>query len=279
MNGRSSMKITVIQLNSQEDKDANLAHAERLIVESHRRFRADLYVLPEYAPFGGGTTEQKFAAAEEIPTGKACVFFSRLAAKLGTTIHGGTVNEKSGDKMFNTSVVFGPNGSELCRYRKLFLFDAVLPSGREIRESKLYVPGCEIVTFTVGSVRFGCTICYDIRFPELYRALRHRGADVMIFVAAMSKEHGSAHLEVLLRARAIENQAYVIASQQCGKYFNNTRENYGNSMVVSPWGEVTERLENDPGYINCEIDLDRVHEVRRRIPLLELARKVAVERL
>jgi predicted amidohydrolase len=248
------MKVTAIQLNSQEDKELNLEQARRLILESHRRFPAELYVLPEYASFGGGTPEQKFAAAEQIPNGTACRFYSRLAAELATTIHCGSVNERDGGRMFNTSVVFDATGREICRYRKLFLFDATLPSGRELRESKLYSRGRDIVTFTLHHATFGCTMCYDLRFPELYRALRRRNADIMVFVGAISNEHGAAHLEVLLRARAIENQAYVIASQQCGRFFNNTRENYGNSMIVDPWG----------GHCEAPRQRARLHQLRAR---------------
>ncbi len=270
------MKVTVIQLNSQEDVDRNLLVAERLMVEASRLFKTRLFVLPEFSHFVGGTPEQKFASAEIIPQGKACRFFSDMARKLDAAIHCGTLNEVGGERMYNTTVVFAPSGEELCRYRKLYLMDARLPNGREIRESKFYAPGHRLVSFALDGIRFGCTTCYDVRFPEMYRALTRSGVTAFIFVAAMPYDHGAPHLEVLLRARAIENQAFVIAADQCGTFQQNTRRSYGNSMIIDPWGTVEARLGDEIGYINYELDLGRALAFRNRMPILAVADEVAM---
>lgn len=265
------MRVSVVQLNSQDNVERNLCEAERLIRSAHDAEPAQLYILPEYTPFAGGSIEQKRAVAEAVPSGAVSRFFSNLASELGAGIYCGSLNEMEGERLFNTSVVFDRSGSLLAKYRKLYLMDASLPGGRQILESSVYSGGNKVVTFEFQGIRFGCSICYDLRFPELFRIFRRKQVDAIIFAAAMPKVHASAHLEILLRARAIEAQSFVLAANQCGKTANNTRESSGQSMIIDPWGVIEARLYDDVGYLTYELDVNRVTEVRSRMPLIVAA--------
>jgi predicted amidohydrolase len=265
------VRVSIVQLNSHDDVERNLSEANRLVRRAHSAEPAQLYILPEYTPFAGGSVEQKRAFAETVPDGPVSRFFSNLASELGAGIYCGSLNETLDGQLFNTSVIFDRSGELVATYRKLYLMDATLPGGRQILESSVYSSGREIVTFELGGARFACSICYDLRFPELFRAFRRRDVDAIIFAAAMPKVHAAAHLEVLLRARAIETQSFVLASHQCGKTANNTRESSGHSMIIDPWGVIEARLYDEVGYLTYDLDLNRVKEVRARMPLIAAA--------
>lgn len=191
-----------------------------------------------------------------------------LAAKHHVVIHGGSILEQiSGEKIYNTTCVFDRDGREIAKYRKIHLFDIEAPDGKAYRESNTFARGSDIVTYTVDGRCFGASICYDMRFPELYQALAKKGAEVLVVPAAFTLQTGKDHWEVLLRARAIETGCYVIASAQCGAYANGARPNYGHSLVVNPWGHVVAQAPDKPCVLTTRLDFDYLDEVRRMLPV------------
>lgn len=265
------MKVSVVQLNSQEDKAANLEQARRLVEAAVAADHPDLVVLPEMFPYLGadGDRDGRWAAAEALPNGETYALLQSLATKHGIHIHGGSLLEKDGKSLYNTTVAFGPDGRELARYRKIHLFDVTTPDGKEYKESATFSRGREVVTYEALGARIGCTICYDLRFPELFQALAKKGADIIIVPAAFTLATGKDHWEVLLRARAIETETYVIASAQCGTFAKGQRATYGHSLVVDPWGHVVARASDGIGFVTARLDLAYVYKVRERIPVAE----------
>lgn len=262
------MKVTLVQTNSRDDKQANLRHVEQLMREAIEATRPDLVAIPEVFTYLGGTVEGARASAEALPGGPAYNMLQGLAREYGVHIHGGSLNERDGERFFNTTVVFNPAGEQIARYRKIHMFDVVTPDGNVYRESATYTAGREIVTYEVGGVRVGCAICYDLRFAEIFLALAKAGAEVIILPAAFTMITGRDHWEVLLRARAIETQAYVLAPNQAGPYVEEgiDRMNYGNSLIADPWGGVIARADNEVGYISAELDLGYLGKVRTDLP-------------
>ena len=261
------MKVGVVQMNSQRDKAGNLAQAERLITTLMARDEPDLVVLPEYFASIGGDRDFIRSTGEMFPDGQSYRLIARLAREFETTIHCGSMVEKAGDAYYNTSVVFGPDGQELARYRKMHLFDIDSPDGTAYRESDTIAPGGSIVTFKVGTVIVGCAICYDLRFPELFRALRDRGADVIVVPAAFALMTGKDHWEVLVRARAIETQTYIVAPGQTLSHDDGKFWCWGHSMIADPWGHVVARCSDGIGSACATLDLDLISRVRQRIPV------------
>ena len=263
------MKVAQIQMNSQEDKGANLEAARGLIEEAATAERPDLIVLPEYyAALNGNPTNQQ-ASGEEFPDGESYRLMSGLAAKHQVTIHAGSVVEKSGNQFYNTTVVLGPDGRELARYRKIHLFDVVVPDGTGYGESETVARGEEVVTYAVGDWTVGCSICYDLRFPELFRKLRDKGADVIVLPAAFTLQTGKDHWETLSRARAIETQAYFLATGQIGTHAGGRKACWGHSMAIDPWGAVVAQASDQVGYIAARLDRSYVWTVRRNIPVAD----------
>lgn len=263
------MRVCVIQMSSVNDKAVNLAAARRLIEQAIAEDRPDLLLLPEVWAFQGGTAEERRAAAETLPDGDAYRLLQELAARHGVILHGGSFMERAGQDLFNTSVVFGRTGEELARYRKIHLFDVVTPDGREYRESALVGRGTEIVTYPADGLRVGCSICYDLRFGELYRRLAAAGAELIAVPAAFTLQTGKDHWEVLLRARAIETQCYVAAAAQVGSFpaGRETRHNWGHAMIVDPWGKVLTQISDRPGFATARLDPDYLRHVRTMIPV------------
>ena len=192
-----------------------------------------------------------------------------LAARHGIVLHGGSLIERAGAALYNTTVVFGPDGGELARYRKLHLFDIVTPDGREYRESATFTGGARVVCFDALGTRIGLSICYDLRFPELYVQLAKDGAKVILVPSAFTLQTGKDHWEVLLRARAIETQSYVLAPAQWGRFAGGARATYGHSLICDPWGHVIAKAQDKVGYIAARLDLEEVERVRRRMPCAE----------
>jgi nitrilase len=225
--------------------------------------------LPEVWAFQGGSAEERQAAAEELPGGEAYRLLSGLAAKHRILLHGGSFLERAEGRLFNTSVAFGRDGAEIARYRKLHLFDVVTPDGREYRESAYVGRGQEVVTYEAEDVQVGCSICYDLRFGELYRRLASQGAQLLVVPAAFTLQTGKDHWEVLLRARAIETQCYVAAAAQFGAFpaGKDRRHNWGHSMIVDPWGKVLVQISDRPGFATARLDLDYLQRVREMIPV------------
>ena len=263
------MRVCVIQMSSVNDKAANLAQARGLIEHAIREDRPDLLLLPEVWAFQGGTTEERQAAAETLPDGDAYRLLGELAARHGVLIHGGSFLERGDGRLFNTTVIFDRSGEELARYRKLHLFDVVTPDGREYRESALVGRGREVVTYSAEGVRVGCSICYDLRFGELYRRLAAEGAQLLMVPAAFTLQTGKDHWEILLRARAIETQCYVLAAAQVGAFptGREVRHNWGHSMILDPWGKILAQVPDRPGFATVKLDLAYLARVREMLPV------------
>jgi predicted amidohydrolase len=269
------MKISLIQMNTQERKDANLAQAERLIEAAMAEDRPDFVLLPEMFTMLSEDLEAKRANAEILPArdgtntppGEAYTMLQRLAARHRVHIHGGSLLERDGDQFFNTSVAFDRDGREVARYRKIHLFDVVTPDGKEYRESANVGRGSEIVTYQLEGHLVGCSICYDMRFPELYQALAKQGAEIVVVPSAFTLQTGKDHWEPLLRARAIETETYVLAAAQTGGFAGGKRMHYGHSLVADPWGHVIARAQDKVGFVTARLDFELLRDVRARIPV------------
>lgn len=267
--GGGRLRVACVQLNTRDDVAANRAAAVRLAEEAAAA-GAGLVALPETWAFkgrGAGIT----ASAEPVD-GPSNALLAGVARRHGVWVLAGSHYEPSAQpgKVYNTSVLFGPDGRPHACYRKLHLFD-VVAGDTTYRESDEVVAGDAVVTADIVAggvaVRLGLSICYDLRFPELYRALALRGAQVLCVPSAFTAETGAAHWEVLVRARAIENACFVIAPGQTGEHLPG-RACWGHSMVVDPWGTVLARLGDEVGVCVADLDLARLDEVRRRIPAL-----------
>lgn len=271
--GKESMKwkykIAMVQMDTQNNKEKNLEDACAWIDEAAAS-GAELVCFPEVMNLIGKNTGPG-GGREPIP-GYSTGRLMEKAAEHGIYIHGGSITEEiPGEKRAcNTSVLIGPDGGILARYRKLHTFDITLADGRPFRESDRIRPGDTVVTAETELGCFGMSICYDVRFPELYRLLAIKGAKVFFVPVSFTKETGEEHLELLLRARAVENGCYVIAAAQTGVKPAYTA--YGNSMLIDPWGKVLVRAGSETGVFYGEIDLDHADAVRRRMPSLESRR-------
>lgn len=270
--GDEAVRVSVIQMNAGDDKAANLAAAERLVREAVAADRPDLVVLPEVWTCLGGSEETKRAAAEVLgEEGEAYRLMRDLARSHRIWLYGGSVLERDprAEKLFNTSVVFDRDGREVARYRKIHLFDITAPDGRAYRESATFGRGQEVVVFEAEGLKIGCSICYDLRFGELYRKLSERGAELLVVPAAFTLHTGKDHWEVLTRARAIETQCYLAAAAQWGPHRagNEERWSYGHSLIVDPWGLVVAQVSDGEGFATARIERSRIAQVRARIPV------------
>jgi nitrilase len=270
------MRVSVIQIEAGADKAANIAAAAALIDQAVAADRPSLVSLPEMWSCLGGDRATKLAAGEILTNDTsprpAYDFLRDTAMRHGITVHGGSIGERDGDHLFNTTLVFGPEGQELARYRKIHLFDVTTPNGQGYRESAMFGAGDAVVTCDAAGITLGLAICYDIRFPELFLALRRAGSDVIFLPAAFTAETGRDHWEVLLRARAIETQCWVVAAATTGWHRDargQARETFGHSMIVSPWGKVETMLDAAAGYATASIDRDTTARVRAAMPVLE----------
>ena len=264
MDGR---KITAaaIQMSSTPDKGENLETAERLI-RGAVAAGAELVALPELFSCHG--LEKAYRENAEPVPGPTTAFLGDLARELGVYVLGGSIleGEPGSDRLHNTSTFFGPDGELSAVYRKIHLFDVKAPD-REYLESETIAPGTEIVTAKAGAATLGLSVCYDVRFPELYRRLTLRGAEVLAVPAAFTLQTGKDHWELLLRARAVENQAFVLAPAQWGQKADG-RWTYGRSMIVDPWGTVLSQCPDRDGYALATLDLDFLDSFREEFPAL-----------
>ncbi len=265
------MKVALIQMNSVNDKPANLAKARALIESAVAEEAPDWICLPEVFDFLGGTADEKRAAAETIPDGPAYRMLQDLARTHRVHIHAGSILERipSEHRLANTTLVFDRRGDEVARYRKIHMFDITTPDGQEYRESAAIMPGEAVVTYRCDEVTVGCSICYDLRFPDLFQALAEKGAQMIALPAAFTLQTGKDHWEVLCRARAIETETYFCAAAQTGSFSqgNETRTTYGHSLVVDPWGLVVACASDGEGVVAARLDMDRVNKVRQQIPV------------
>jgi predicted amidohydrolase len=253
-------------MNSREDKAANLETAGRLI-ERAVELGADLVALPELFNVLG-TPQDILSGAEPIP-GPTTAWLQERARSHGVYIHGGSipVQVPGKDKCTNTTVVISPTGEIIARYDKIHLFDIEVRGRVSANESATFEPGDRVVTCDTEYGRFGLTICYDLRFPELYRALTLAGARVIFAPAAFTLYTGKDHWEVLVRARAVENQVYMVAPAQIGAHRPN-KFSFGSAMIVNPWGTILARAPEEETVIVADVDYDYQEKVRRELPVL-----------
>jgi len=255
-------------MTSGSNVERNLARAGELVAKAVRA-GAQLVALPEnFALMRDDPPGTPNASAEEIGDGPIGSFLRDTAARHRIVLAGGTFPERiPGDaRVYNTSLVFGREGEIVARYRKIHLFDVDLP-GAVLRESTAVAAGSEVVTAKLSECTLGLSICYDVRFPELYRALVDDGATVLLVPAAFTVPTGRDHWEVLLRARAIESQAFVVAAAQWGEH-NATRRSFGRALIADPWGTVLCTVPDGEGVALAELDFARLEDVRRRLPSL-----------
>jgi len=260
-----------IQLDSQGNKMENLKNIYSLVEEAASK-GARLIALPESANYDG--TDFK-SAAEDIPGGETFELMSYLAQKHGVWLHCGSIYEKNADdgRPYNCTMVINPQGELAAKYRKTHLFDIKLEnSGLCVRESDDICPGNEIVTLDTGEVGvLGLSICYDIRFGEMFRLMALEGAEIFVTPADFTMNTGKDHWETVLRTRAIENGCYVIAPNQIGQ--KPKFSSYGNTMIIDPWGTVIARASDKVGVVMAEIDLDYAEKVRKQVFTLENRRE------
>ena len=260
------MRAAAIQLNSNADKSRNLELAQEL-VSAAAGAGAELVVLPEKWNLLGGA-EELVAGAEELDSGPTIAAAGGWARELGIHLVAGSISERveGEERLFNTCCVFDPAGEIVATYRKIHMFDVDV-GGVRYRESDAEQPGEDVVATEAGGVGLGLTICYDLRFPELYRILAIGGARIITVPAAFTQTTGRDHWEVLLRARAIENQAFVIAPNQFGEAPPHY-SSYGRSMIVDPWGLILAQAPDRPGFVIAELDLARQEDIRASLPSL-----------
>ncbi|HYA28838.1 MAG TPA: carbon-nitrogen hydrolase family protein [Acidobacteriota bacterium] len=256
-----------VQMVASDDRAANLREAQHWIRQA-AALGARVVALPEVFIWRGNKKmEREFA--EPIP-GPTSTAIAALARELRIYLLAGSILEAIPDspRAYNTSLLFGPDGNLVARYRKIHLFDVDLANGVSLRESETRAHGDDVVVAQTELGTMGLSVCYDLRFPELYRGMAAQGAQIIFVPSAFTAFTGQAHWEALLRARAIENQAYVIAPDQFGKS-PKSFECHGHSMIVDPWGTILAELPDGRGVITAEIDLEHLSKVRAELPALD----------
>ena len=262
-----TFKVACVQTNSGSDVEANI-EAIAPQVRAAREAGADLITLPEVV--GLLETRRRIMLERSVAEADdaALQAFKGLARETGAWILVGSLAIKLGPTtLANRSFLLDEQGDTVAQYDKIHMFDVDLPGGESYRESATYRPGRAAVLADTPWCRLGMTVCYDLRFPYLYRSLAHAGASMISVPAAFTRYTGQAHWHVLLRARAIETGCFVIAPAQCGRHAND-RETYGHSLIVDPWGEVLADGGSDPGFVTAEIDLARIDKARTMVPSL-----------
>ena len=261
------LRVAAVQMSSRPDRDVNLADAADLIAQAVDH-GATLVALPEmFNLLGDRATLREGAEPLDGPTQ---TWAAARAREHGIHLLAGSMIERAGEDRFNTSCLYAPDGARLAAYRKVHLFDVSVP-GAEFRESATVSAGDEVVVASAGGLELGLAICYDLRFPEEFRAQVRRGATAIALPSAFTAATGRDHWEPLLRARAIENQCFVIAPDQCGVPSAGPAW-HGHSLILDPWGEVLAEAGTEPGIIVADLDPARLAEVRTRLPALDHAR-------
>ncbi len=263
-------KVAAIQMASGPNVQANLAEAEKFIKIAVQQ-EAELVVLPENFAIMGMTEMDKVGVAETYGQGMIQDFLSAQASKHGIWLVGGTVPIQSNEatKVYSACLLFNSDGKVAARYDKIHLFDVTLEENDEsYTESETTSAGGEVVVVETPFGRLGLAVCYDLRFPEIFRAMADSGVDIFALPSAFTSLTGKAHWETLIRARAIENLSYMVAAAQ-GGYHVNGRETHGDSMIVDPWGTVLNRLPHGTGVVVSEIDIAKLQKTRKLFPALE----------
>ena len=268
-------KAAMIQMRSGLTPGTNSDDAVRMIGEA-KSAGADYVLTPEMTNILAAKREQLFSVVVEEEADATLATLREVARKLGIYVHIGSLAIKiSPDRAANRSFLIGPKGDILARYDKIHMFDVDLAGGESYRESRNYRPGELAVLADLPWGRLGLTVCYDLRFPALYRALAEAGATMLAIPSAFTKQTGEAHWHVLMRARAIENGSFVFAAAQGGKH-ENGRDTYGHSLIVDPWGRIIAEGGTEPGVIMAEINPAEVASARARIPSLQHGRRFEI---
>jgi deaminated glutathione amidase len=264
---KDELSVAALQLNSQADVTANLEACRRLVGRAARR-GAELVLLPENFAFFGPEAGKR-SVAESLAEGPITKALAEIAREFHVCVVGGGFPEQSCDpqRPHNSLLVVGADGSQLATYRKIHLFDVELGGGGSYAESAATSAGSAPIVVEVGGFKLGLSICYDLRFPELYRALSEQGAEVLLVPAAFTLHTGKDHWHVLLRARAIEAQAFVVAAAQYGAHPGG-RNTYGHSLVADPWGTVIAEASDGEGLVSATLERSRLEAVRRSLPSL-----------
>ncbi len=268
------VKLSVIQMRTVPNVQENVKTIDRLLM-SLKRLADDethLVVLPECCLFFGGSDQEQLSLAQQTNSAETSLTLqlSRLAKKHQVYLVAGsipTLADNSENKFTNTCMVIGSNGEVISEYNKIHLFDVLVDdSEKQYLESKYTQAGTQVVNAKLPFANVGLSICYDVRFPELFRCLTKQGADIITVPAAFTKVTGEVHWQALLQARAIENQVYILAAGQEGKHANG-RETWGHSMIISPWGEILAEIAQGEGIISVPFDADKIAQVRANIPV------------
>lgn len=261
-------RLTAVQLNSLPTAKDNLAKLDRLLKDLPEE-RPQLVVLPEaFSCFGAGDKAQ-FEMAEADGDGPVQRHLAELAQRHQIDLIAGTIPLQAGERFAAASLCFNRDGQQLARYDKVHLFDVdVADNTRNYRESKWTRPGGQVVTVDLGYAVVGMAVCYDVRFPELFKALRQAGADIVVLPSAFTQVTGAAHWHTLVSARAIEQQVYMVAPGQVGEHANG-RKTYGHSIIVDPWGQVIAEKADGEGLISASYDGKLVQAIRQQMPVAE----------
>ena len=271
----SRLALACVQLTAGEDMGRNIEAAVAAI-RAARQGGADFILTPENVSMMVSDPRQVRARAESEESHPALGAFRDLAIETGAWLLAGSLAVRlEGDTVANRSILIAPDGAIAARYDKIHMFDVDLPDGESYRESKMYRPGGRAVVAQTPWGGVGMSVCYDLRFAALYRTLAQAGARILTVPSAFTKVTGEAHWHVLLRARAIENGAYVVAPAQCGTHPGG-RKTYGHALIVDPWGTVVGECGETPGVVHADIDLAAVEQARARIPALRHDRAFAV---
>ena len=265
LNRKSSLRVSLIQMDSTDQPDRNLARIGELMSEAAA---SDLIVLPEVCLYRGAMHD--YAKVAEPLDGPMTEHIAGLSRRHDAWVLLGSFPERDGPHVFNTAVLFNPAGERVARYRKVHLFGASLASGTRVDEAQVYRAGEAPVAAALGDWQAGLSICYDLRFPEYFRALAQ--TDLTLVPSDFTAETGRAHWEVLCRARAIENQCYLIAANQCGHNRASGTASYGHSMIVDPWGEVLAEAEQQECVLSATLQKERIQAVRQALPALRQRR-------
>jgi len=261
-------KIAAVQMTSTTDVGENVAEATRLLAEAAGE-GASLAVLPENFATMAGSREQLLAAGEPSGSGPIQDALAEAARSNGLWIVAGTIPIRAtGERVRAASIVYDDRGVAVARYDKIHLFDVVLRDGESHLESRVIEAGSEVVVVDTPAGKLGLSVCYDLRFPELYRQLLDQGAEIFSIPSAFTAFTGRAHWDALVRARAIENLVFVVAAAQVGRHAKG-RETHGHSMVVDPWGVVLAERADGPGIAMADVDLGRIAELRAQLPSTE----------
>jgi predicted amidohydrolase len=271
----NSIKAAMIQMRSGLKPGANIDDAVRMIGEA-KSAGADYALTPEMTNILAAKREQLFASVVEEEADASLATLRELARKLGIYVHVGSLAIKiSPDRAANRSFLIDPKGEIAARYDKIHMFDVDLADGESYRESRNYRPGELAVLADLPWGRLGLTVCYDLRFPALYRALAEGGATMLAIPSAFTKQTGEAHWQALMRARAIENGCFVFAAAQGGKH-ENGRETFGHSLIVDPWGRIIAEGGTEPGIVMVKVDPAEVANARARVPSLQHGRRFEI---